>query len=189
VDTTTLIIIGVVVAVVVILLVAFFAYRSRSRQERAREEFGPEYERAAEERGSGRKAERELRERRERVASEIRPLPEESRQRYAEQWEQVERTFVDNPVGSLEMADRVVSDIMGERNFPREMYRDPEESARGVGAMYPEISEDYRAARRIREDVGRSPDAGDTESLRQAIRCYRSVYERLTREERLERER
>ncbi|TCJ18124.1 hypothetical protein E0L93_06830 [Rubrobacter taiwanensis] len=180
-DTTTLIIIGVVVAVAVILLALFFVSRRRADRERAREEFGPEYERAARERGSGREAEQELRERRERVRGEIRPLPEESRRRYAEQWEQVERTFVDNPVGALEMADRLVSDLMEERNFPREMHRDREETARGVGAAYPEIAEDYREAQRIRSQVGRSDE--DTEDLRRAIRRYRSVYERLAREE------
>jgi hypothetical protein len=71
-----------------------------------------------EERGSEEEAERELRERRERVESEVRPLSEESRKRYDERWQRVERTFVDDPGSSLNEADRVVEEILVERNFP-----------------------------------------------------------------------
>jgi hypothetical protein len=71
-----------------------------------------------EERGSEEEAERELRERRERVEGEVRPLSEESRKRYDERWQRVERTFVDDPGSSLNEADRVVEEILVERNFP-----------------------------------------------------------------------
>jgi hypothetical protein len=52
--------------------------------------------------------------------------------------------------------------------------------------VHPEIADDYREARRIRaEVVGRSAGSAETdteestEELRQAIRKYRAVYERL----------
>src|SRR3712207_9543617 len=78
------------------------------QRERTREEFGSEYERAAQERGSEEEAERELRERRGRVERQVEPLSEESRGRYEQRWGEDERVFVDNPGRSIELADRTV---------------------------------------------------------------------------------
>jgi FtsZ-interacting cell division protein ZipA len=196
VSTTTLIVVIVVVVVVVLLLALYFASRRRASQrseeqrERSREEFGPEYERMAQERGSEEEAERELRERRGRVERRVEPLSEESRGRYEERWGEVERVFVDNPERSIEMADRTVSDILDERNFVSDVGQSEEETEQDLAAMHPDIADDYREARRIRADVvARSAGRGEegsneesTEELRQAIRKYRAVYERLVRE-------
>ena len=176
-DVTLLVILLIVIAVIVVAFVAFFVYRQRQqRQARAREEYGPEYERVVEERGSEREAERELRERRERVESEIQPLSEESRRRYDQQWQQVERTFVDNPAGSLDDADRVVMEILTERNFPADSRQ---EASKGVGVMYSGVVEDFREAQQIHQDATRSQGEADLEKMRQAIQKYRLVYERL----------
>jgi FtsZ-interacting cell division protein ZipA len=193
VSTTTVIVIIVVVVVVVLLIALFFASRRRAAQrseeqrERSREEFGSEYERMAQERGSEEEAERELRERRGRVERQVEPLSEESRSRYEEQWEEVERVFVDNPERSIEMADRTISDILDERNFVSDAGQSDEETEQGLAAMHPEVADDYREARRIRADVvARSAEEdsneASTEELRQAIRKYRAVYRRLVRE-------
>jgi hypothetical protein len=56
----------------------FAAQRSEEQRERSREEFGPEYERTVQKRGSEEDAERELRERRGRVERQIGPLSEQS---------------------------------------------------------------------------------------------------------------
>ncbi len=201
-STTTLVTIAVVVAVVVILLlIVYFVSRSRRSQrqethrERTREEFGSEYERTAEERGSEEEAERELRERRGRVERQVRPLSDESRERFEGEWAEVERIFVDNPERSIEMADRTVSDILVERNFVADAAQSDEETEKALAVTYPDVADDYREARRKRaEVVSRSAqssesDSGEeagqgageerTEELRQAIRKYRTVYERL----------
>ena len=181
-NTTLLIVVLVAVAVLAVLLVAFFAYRrrrQRSQQERARQEYGPEYERMVQERGSDQEAERELRERREKVESEIQPLPDESRRRYEERWSLVERTFVDDPVSSLDNADRVVEEILVERNFPTDSRQ---EATEGIGVMHPGVVEDFREAQRVHRDAVGSQSGGDLDEMRQAIQKYRSVYERLTRE-------
>jgi len=177
-NTTLLIIILIVVAIVAVLLVAFFIFRRQQqrRQERARQEYGPEYERTVEERGSEREAERELRERRERMESEVQPLSEESRRHYDERWRRVEQTFVDNPGASLEEADRVVTEILAERNFPTDSQQ---ETSKGVGVMYPGVVEDFREAQRVRQDAASAQEGTDLENMRQAIQKYRSVYERL----------
>src|SRR5215203_7071651 len=185
-NTTLVVIVLVAVAVLAVLLVAFFVFRRRQgqreqqeRQERARQEYGPEYERLVEERGSEREAERELRERLERVEGEVRPLSEESLRGYEERWQRVERTFVDDPNSSLDEADRVVEEILVERNFPAESRQ---EASEGVGVMHPGVVEDFREAQRVHRDAVGSQSGGDLDEMRQAIQKYRSVYERLTRE-------
>jgi len=182
--TITIIIIVVVVAVVALALVGIFVSRRRTarqqeRQESARQEYGSEYERAAEELGSERKAEQELRERRERLEDEVQPLSEESRRRYEEQWRRVEQTFVDDPAASLDDADRVVGEILTERNFPTDSRQ---EASKGVGVMYPGVVEDFREAQRVHKEAVHSEEGTSLEGMRQAIQKYRAVYERLTRE-------
>ena len=195
-SATTLIVIIVVVVVVVLLLALYFASRRRAAQrseeqrERSREEFGSEYERTVQERGSEEEAERELRERRSRVERQVEPLSEESRGRYEEQWGEVERVFVDNPQRSIELADRTVSDILSERNFVSDAGQSDEATERSLAAMHPDVADDYREARGIRAEVvarsaGRTDEGSDeesTEELRQAIRKYRAVYQRLVTE-------
>ncbi len=180
-SNVTLVIIVVVAVVIVAALVAFLVSRGRRRQQerqvRAREQYGPEYERTVQERGSERQAEKELRERRERLEDEVRPLSEESRKRYDERWQGVERAFVDDPWASLEEADRVVADILAERNFPTDSRQ---EASRGVGVMHPQVVEDFREAQRVHRDATGSEGEAELEEMRRAIQMYRSVYERLT---------
>ena len=171
-STILLVIVLMVVAVIVVALaVAYFLY-PRRRQARARQEYGTEYERAVEEHGSEREAEQELRERRERVESEIRPLSEESRRRYDGQWRQVEQTFVDDPRASLDDADRVVAEILTERNYPTDTRQ---EASKGLGVMHPGVVEEFREAQLIYQDAAGTEGGGDLEKMRQAIQKYRSV--------------
>jgi FtsZ-interacting cell division protein ZipA len=132
--STTILVVIIVVAVVILLLALFFASRRRAAQrseeqrERSREEFGPEYERTVQKRGS--------------------------------------------------------------RRFVSDAGQSDEETERSLAVMHPEVADDYREARRVRAEVvartaGRSDeDQGEesTEDLRQAIRRYRTVYERLVRQ-------
>lgn len=177
-DIVTLVVIIVIAVIVVVGLVVFFvARRQRERQERSREQYGSEYERAVEEHGSERGAEQDLRERRERLEAEVEPLSNESRRHYEEEWQRVEKTFVDDPRMALDDADRVVGEILKERNFPTDSR---EEASKDVGVMHPRVVEDFREAQRIHAEVTGSGDETDLEKMRQAIQKYRSVYERLT---------
>lgn len=195
--STTLLIIVVVVVLVLLALGAIPLFTRRSRQrrreeqrERTREEFGEEYERTVEERGSEEEAERELRQRRGRVERQIQPLSGESRQRYEERMHEVERIFVDNPERSIELADRTVSELLEERNLISDVAQDDRETERSLAVAYPEIADDYREARRARAEVvarsagsaGAGSNEETTEELRQVVRKYRSVYERLAQD-------
>jgi hypothetical protein len=180
----------IIVAVVVLILAILLVLRRRrerrieERRERTREEFGEEYERVTQERGSEKEAERELRQRRGRVERQVEPLSEESRQRYEERWGELERVFVDNPERSIELADRTILDVLEERNFIADPAQEDRETEQGLTAMYPGVADDYREARRLRARVVGGAAVGDdsneeTEEMRQALRRYRSVYERL----------
>jgi hypothetical protein len=180
-DNVALLVIILIAVVVIVGLVIFFLYRRRQeqqqRQQRARQEYGPEYERLVQERGSEREAEQELRDRRERLDDETRPLSEESQGLYQERWQWVERTFVDDPEASLGEADLVVQEILIERNFPTDSRQ---EASEGVGIMHPEVVEDFREAQQIHRNATDSQGGADLEEMRRAIQKYRSVYERLT---------
>ena len=192
-DTALIVTIVVVVVVVILLLAIFYAVRrSRARRqeqqrERSREEFGPEYERTAREKGSEEEADKELRRRRGSVERNVEPLSDERREHFEGQWGEVERVFVDNPERSIEMADRTVSDILHERRFVTDSSQSDEETEKNLAAMHPDVADDYREARRMRADVvarsGASSDEGageqSTEDLRRTIQRYRAVYERI----------
>jgi hypothetical protein len=188
-------IVGLVVLALIILLIVYLvsrrskARRNEQRRERTREEFGPEYERTTQERGSPEEAERELRRRRGRVERQVTPLSGESRERYEERMQEVERVFVDNPERAVEMADRTVTDLLEERNFVADPAQSDEETERALAVMHPEVADDYREARRARADVvsrasrgdggNEGQDGDETENLRQTLRRYRAVYEKL----------
>ena len=185
-------IVGLAALVLVALLIVYFlarrarARRSQAQRVRTREEFGAEYDRTARERGSEEDAESELRRRRGRVERQVRPLSDDGRQRYEERWVEVERLFVDNPQRSVEMADRTISDLLDERNLVSDAAQSDEDTEKNLGVLYPQAAEDYREARRIRarvigHSVGEEEGSGAeaTEEMREAIRRYREVYERL----------
>lgn len=178
---STMLLIIVILVVVAVVAAVTFVSRSRGQSNNAREEFGPEFERVAQERGSEKEAERELRARREQVENQIRPLSDDGQRRYKEEWEMVERTFVDNPVLALDQANRVVTDILTERNFPTESRQ---EAADAIGVMHSKVVEDFRDAQRIHADTAHLGKEGSIEDesieeMRRGIQKYRSVYERL----------
>ena len=88
------------------------------------------------------------------------------------------------------MADRTVSALLSERRFVSDAGQSDGETEQSLAVMHPDVADDYREARRIRAVVvarsaGRSDeDQGEesTEDLRQAIRRYRAVYERLVQQ-------
>lgn len=186
-------IVGLAVLALLVLLIIFFvsrrgrARRSEQQRERTREEFGAEYERAARERGSEEEAESELVRRRGRVERQIQPLSGDARRRHAERMQEAERLFVDNPERSVEMADRAVTDLLQERNLIADAAQSDEETGKNLGVLFPDAAEDYREARRLRAGVlGRSAEgdsgAEATEEMREALRRYRAVHERLSQE-------
>jgi hypothetical protein len=162
-------------AVVVIVGVIVAAARTR-RTARLRERFGPEYDRTVESAGDRRDAERELAERaRRREELDIRPLSPAARSRYAEQWHVTQERFVDRPEDAVGAADTLVTTVMRERGYPVDEAF--EQRAADVSVDHPHVVDNYRAARRI-ATAAATGDA-TTEDLRQAMVCYRALFEEL----------
>jgi hypothetical protein len=178
-STTGWVILAIVVGVLVIAAMGAWAY-SRSRRRDLRERFGPEYDRTVGEAGSRRKAERELRDREDRYAElDVRPLTEESRTRYTEQWDHAERTFVDDPELAARDADRIVRNVLDERGYPND---DLDTQTAAVSVDHPRAVQRYRHGHdlvlgngRSRKERRREPDER-TESLRKAMVDFRAVF-------------
>jgi hypothetical protein len=175
--------IWIILIVVAVLVVAGVAYYLRDRNRRTQElsgRFGPEYPRTVEETGDRRAAERELAARQERVAKmEIRPLEPEVRQRYADEWRAVQARFVDDPAGSISLADRLVQQVMAERGFETDV--DFDRRAADVSVEHAQVVPEYRKAHEIAERHAAS--GVDTEELRQAMVHYRAVFDDLLQPE------
>ena len=169
------ILVPVVVAVVIIIVVAaLFAVRKR-KSVQLKERFGPEYDRLVQQNGGAAHAEDVLAEREKRVEKfSIRPLSPGDRERYAEEWELVQRRFVDDPSMAVTEADNLVTAVMSARGYPMV---DFEQRAADVSVNHPTVVQNYRSAREIvlRHGKGRST----TEDLRQAMVYFRSLFEEL----------
>ncbi len=173
---TTAVILIVLVLLVAAALAAFLVNRRKQEREALRERFGPEYDRAVEERGDRREAEHHLSD----VASrrdkaEIRELRPEERARYSSRWTDVQAAFVDDPVTATRDADDLVGTVMRDRGYPVD---DVENRADLVATDHAELAGHYRAA----HEVGRRADNAETEELRQAFVHYRALFVELLAE-------
>ena len=172
-DTWVWIVIGVVVAIVVlgVLASALRMRRSRSLQDR----FGREYDRTVDRAGGRREAEQELREREKRHEElELRPLSEDARERYLQQWQTTQGRFVDDPTGAVSEADDLVQQVMRDRGYPVD---DFEQRAADISVEHPDLVEKYRTA----DGIARASERGEasTEDLRHSVRHYRALFVEL----------
>jgi hypothetical protein len=165
---------GVLIALT-LLLAGVLATTGRRRTRRLKEQFGPEYERAVDDTGDRRAAENELVAReRKRQRLDIVALSPEAHQRYAQQWTEVQRSFVDEPSDAVGFADRLVTEVMRERGYSVD---DFDQQASDISVDHPHMVEHYRAAHTLylaqeQADIG-------TEAQRQAFVHYRALFEQL----------
>jgi hypothetical protein len=162
------------IAVIVIAILGWYLLRER-RTSRLRSRFGPEYEFAMREFGNRPKAEDALAERQKRMEKlHIHPLSHEERDRFAEQWHELQARFVDDPPGSIERADQLVCDVMKARGYPMSEF---EHRAEDLSVDHPHVVRNYRAAHLIatRHEKGQA----GTEDLRQGLVYYRDLFDEL----------
>ncbi len=169
------IVIIVVLAVIVVAALAFGAWQfvQRRRTQQLQDRFGPEYDRAVDQYGS--KADSVLADRQKKVEQyDIRPLSADDRSRFTEEWDVIQRQFVDDPSGAVEGADRVIRDVMTTVGYPAGAFDQREEAA---SVQYPDVVQNYRRAHQISQ----AKEDGDvsTEDLRGAMVLYRSLFTRL----------
>src|SRR5689334_7770861 len=105
---------------------------------------------------------------------QIRQLSPEVQDRYVQQWQTVQRDFVDDPAASIQRADGLVCDLMKERGYPMAEF---ERRAEDISVDHPKVVQNYRKAHTIAERHERG-QAG-TEELRQALVYYRDLFDEL----------
>jgi hypothetical protein len=173
-NQTQLLVVIVVIAVTAVAGILFFAMRKR-RSQKLRERFGPEYDRVVKQEGDPRKAEGvlEFREKR-REKFTIRPLAAADRSSFALGWNEVQSRFVDDPRGSVTVAESLVSEVMQARGYPVGEF---EQRAADISVDYPLVVENYRAAHAIAQR--HSAGQASTEDLRQAMVHYRKLFQEL----------
>jgi hypothetical protein len=176
VSTTSITIVVIVVVVILALLGAAIAFFSRERQRRAlREQFGPEYSRAVDVAGNKKQAEVNLKNRAEqRESLAIKPLSPAQRDRYQQEWRQVQAAFVDAPGTALGQADSLITRVMIARGYP---VQDFEDQADLISVDHPQVVEHYRQAHGIY--VASQAGAVPTEEMRQAFVSFRSLFSEL----------
>jgi hypothetical protein len=169
------VVVVLVIALVAACAVAGWLYYQKKRSERLQFRFGPEYDRALSEHHDQGEAERDLKERADRVEQlNIRRLDRDERNRFAERWRQVQAQFVDGPNRATDEADELVGEVMAARGYP---VGDFEQRAADVSVNHPRVVEHYRVAHMIALRNARG-DA-DTEQLRQALVHFRALFEDL----------
>jgi hypothetical protein len=174
----TVIIIGLVILLIIVGLIGMAMSRQR-RTKRLQEQFGPEYERTLKKMGDKREAESDLEERIAHVSTlNIRPLTAEEVNRYALEWQEVQTEFVDEPLLSLQKADRLIREVMKARGYPVE---DFEQRVADISVNYPELVTNYRGMHRIA--IKQSSESASTEEIRKAMIHGRALFENLINHE------
>jgi hypothetical protein len=168
----------VVIAIVVVVAIALVAVGVRKRKTAMlRERFGPEYDRAVENRGDQRAAEADLRAReKQRAQFELTPLPEADRLRFTAEWRDVQEHFIDQPAQAATAADTLITRVMEARGYPM---NDFDVQADLVSVDHPETVENYRFAHAVQERS--QTQQASTEDLREALLRYRSLFDELLR--------
>ncbi|MDT7726266.1 MAG: hypothetical protein QOI21_2842 [Actinomycetota bacterium] len=175
--STLVVVIIVIAAVAAVVLIALLV-RRESQRRHLREKFGPEYERAVQDKESPRAADRELASREKRIAQlDIKPLSPEIRERYTQQWSLIQAKFVDRPAPAVEEADRVLVELMAERGYPTEGY---EQQLSDLSVRHSRTLKHYRAAHETMQ--GHEETQKSTEELRDAMVRYRTVFDDLLTE-------
>lgn len=165
---------GVLIALTLV-LIAVLSVTNRRKTRRLKEHFGTEYERTVDDVGDQRAAEQELVAReRKRKKLDIVELSPAAHQRYAQQWTEVQRSFVDDPGEAVGYADRLVTEVMRERGYP---VNDFDQRASDISVDHPDTVEHYRAAHALHL-AQEEADIG-TEAQRQAFVHYRALFEQL----------
>lgn len=168
----------VLIALIVVVLIALAAvFARRSRTTTLQKRFGPEYERTIDSADGRRAAEAELEDRAKRRSElEIRPLPESTRLRYAEEWRGLQEQFVDRPSEAVSSAEQLLTRVMEDRGYP---VSNVEEQADLISVDHPDVVQNYRVAHSIYQR--NQLNQATTEDLREAVLRYRSLFDGLLR--------
>jgi hypothetical protein len=168
---STGVIIGIIIAVIVV-VAAIVVASGELRRARMRRQFGPEYERLAQELGSKNKAGAELAARQRRVqALNIGELSADQQASYSGDWTAVQERFVDTPTEAVSAASALIWTVMRDRGYPVD---DRNASMEALSVYHARSLEGYRLTQDIRTGTA------TTEELRAAMIRFRALFEDLT---------
>ena len=168
------ILVAFIAVVALIAIVGFLTMRKR-RSLTLRQRFGPEYDRVVREQGDTHRGEDVLQfreKRREKL--QVVALSPSDRSGFEGRWTAVQSQFVDDPRGSVSLADQLVNEVMRTRGYP---VGDFEQRAADISVDHPLVVENYRAAHDIA--LRHSRGQASTEDLRKAMVHYRSLFDEL----------
>jgi hypothetical protein len=164
-------IIAIIVVVLIIAVVAAVASRM-VRRSAERRSLGPEYSRLADEVGT-RKANAEYDKRRRRVDGlGVKPLSQERRILYSDQWVAAQETFIDNPAESVRTAAGLVTAVAADRGYE---VANSDQLLTDLSVYYGNQLDGYRVALTATSKAGNTA----TEELRQALLDYRAMFREL----------
>jgi hypothetical protein len=164
-------IIGIVIVVIVVVAAVVVGAREL-RRARLRRQFGPEYDRLAQQLGSKQKADAELAARQRRVeALGIHELSPQQQASYSGDWTAVQERFVDTPAEAVAAAGMLIRNVMRDRGYPAD---DRNASMDALSVYHPRSVVGYRQTLDLRLE------AATTEQLREAMIRYRALFEDLT---------
>lgn len=165
----------IIIAVVVLAIIAAVFAARRSRSQALKNRFGSEYDRAVSATGSHSAAEAELSERERRVRLyHLKSLTPGARDRYVEEWRDVQAQFVDAPSDALAAADHLIQDVMRDRGYP---VREFDERAADLSVDHAGVVARYRTANFVTLKSERGE--ASTEDLRRAMMLYRDLFDNL----------
>jgi hypothetical protein len=163
-------IIGIIIAAVVVVAIVVVA-SAQLRRARIRRQFGPEYDRMAQQMGA-RKADAELAARRRRVESlDLHPLTAEQQAVYSSDWAVIQENFVDAPGEAVNTSRTLVWAVMRDRGYPA---TDENASMEALSYYHAGSYEGYRPIHDL------PTGSATTEQLRDAMIRYRALFEDLT---------
>jgi hypothetical protein len=172
---STLTMFVVIAALIALAAGGWIVYRQQ-RRKALRARFGPEYSHAVGQYGDESRAADALAARERRMEKiHIRTLSPEDQQHFTDQWQAVQRDFVDDPATSIQRADTLVCDVMRARGYPMS---DFEHRAEDISVDHPNVVQNFRAAHAIAA-LHQRGQAG-TEDLRQGLVHYRNLFDELT---------
>jgi hypothetical protein len=163
-------------AIVAMILVLSFWFTMRKRRtSHLRDRFGNEYDHAVEASGNRSRAEADLAAREKRVAAlEIRPMTATESGSFSQEWHEVKAIFVDSPTEAVLHADRMLAAMMKTIGYPMADFNRRYED---LTVNHADIAHHYREGRGIVER--HNGGAASTEDMRQAMKHYEAVFDRL----------
>ena len=166
---------GAIIGIVIIVIVVVAAIAVASvelRRSRLRRQFGPEYDRLAQQLGGKKKADTELAARQRRVeALGIHELSPEQQASYSGDWTAVQERFVDTPAEAVAAASTLIWAVMRDRGYPAD---DRNASMDALSVYHAGSLEGCR------QTLALQIEAATTEQLREAMIRYRALFEDLT---------